>query len=202
MKMHRSIRIALPIAAMFLLGLGRPTCVQPKSHLLDIPPVIQETEQWCWAASGAMTMNYIRKNPALTQCSQANQRFRFRDIDCCTKPTHPWCVQTGWPDYEANGFSKQKTVNASLEWGEIKRQIYCRKTPFAFSWHMAGDSGHMMVAIGYKTANQRRYVEVNNPYPGIKNRDIYSYAKYKGGGGFDHTHWDDFYEITYVGEDQ
>lgn len=57
----------------------------------------QETQNWCWAASGQMVMDYLGHN--VSQCVQANNRFGRNDcceIDLCPTPTEP-------PTYDASG---------------------------------------------------------------------------------------------------
>jgi len=63
----------------------------------------------------------------------------------------------------------------------------------------------MMVATGYVTIDGTNYVSVNNPLPanasvsGGGTQEIYTYDKYVGGPSYDHTHWNDYYNITYTG---
>ncbi len=63
----------------------------------------------------------------------------------------------------------------------------------------------MMVATGYVTIDGTNYVSVNNPLPanvsasGGGTQEIYTYDKYVGGASYDHTHWNDYYNITYTG---
>ncbi|MBN2223701.1 MAG: C39 family peptidase [Deltaproteobacteria bacterium] len=151
----------------------------------------QETEMWCWAASAEMVMDYLGKD--IPQCIQANDRFIRRD--CCQNPTPIPCVQGGWPQFEKYGFSYDKTNNTALSWDEIKSQIDDLKSPFCFSWLWnGGGGGHMMVVVGYRTANGKNYVEIIDPYPPhVGARRIISLGEFYSGP--DHAHWVDYYNI-------
>ena len=57
----------------------------------------QETDEWCWAASGETVMNYVGPRE-VPQCYQANQELGR--TDCCNCPTPGACVQPGWPQFD------------------------------------------------------------------------------------------------------
>ena len=53
----------------------------------------------------------------------------------------------------------------------------------------------MMVATGYVVIAGVNYVAVNNPWPPkVGDQYIKTYDDYVGGS--DHTHWDDYYNVT------
>ena len=148
---------------------------------------------WCWAASGEMCMDFLGTN--VTQCDQA--RKRFNHTDCCNTPTPSGCVMGGWPEFEKYNFTVNKTTwGNALSWDVLKKQIFCKLKPFCFSWGWTGGGGHMMVAYGYVTANNERYVLVNNPWPpnaGALQMITYDFFVASAG---DHEHWVDYYDIT------
>lgn len=103
-------------------------------------------------------------------------------------------MQGSWPEYGKYGFTADTTSDAALSWDDVKRQIYCRRTPFTFSWHWTGGGGHMMVATGYTTVRGTNYVAINNPWaPNVGDASIITYNVYVSGA--DHTHWIDYYNI-------
>jgi hypothetical protein len=129
----------------------------------------------------------------VTQCDEANKRFGRSD--CCNSPVPGACVNGGWPEFGKYGFSFKTTSNAPLSWSDVRKQIYCKKKPFAFSWHWAGGGGHMMVVIGYVTVNGVDYVTINDPLPeNVGSQRVITYAAYVSGSGY--THWDDYYDVT------
>jgi len=151
----------------------------------------QETRMWCWAASGEMCMEFLGTN--VTQCDEANKRFGR--TDCCNSPVPNACVNGGWPEFEKYGYTAAITSDAALSWEDLKKQIYCVKKPFAFSWHWTGGGGHMMVVTGYAVINNVNYVSINDPWePNVGNQRLISYTEYVSGA--DHTHWNDYYNIT------
>lgn len=176
----------------FVLPLTLAGCCAP--GLIGSQPVTlraQETSMWCWAASGQMVMNSLGTN--VSQCDEANKRFNR--TDCCNNPVPNACINGGWPEFEKYGFSFKTTSDAPLSWSDIKKQIYCEKKPFTFSWHWNGGGGHMMVLIGYVTIDGVNYVTINDPLPpNIGDQRVITYDAYISGSGY--THWNDYYDVT------
>ena len=145
---------------------------------------------WCWAGSGQMVMEFL--GVKVTQCDEANKRFGYSD--CCGRPAPRHCIQGGWPEFGKYGFKYKTTSDAPLTWAQIRDQIFCRKEPFAFSWHWKGGGGHMMVAVGYVTIDGTNFVSVNDPWPPNGGTQYTkTYDNYVSGP--DHTHWDDYYDV-------
>jgi hypothetical protein len=183
----------------FLLGsltliVGFAACCTP--GIIGSQPVTlrpQETGMWCWAASGEMVMEFLGHD--VHQCVEANNRFGR--TDCCNTPAPNDCVNGGWPEFDKYGFAADITSDAALSWAQVQSQIYCRKEPFAFSWHWNGGGGHMMVATGYVTIDGTNYVSVNNPWPPNQGaQEVDTYDVYVSGS--DHTHWNDYYNVRYT----
>jgi hypothetical protein len=186
------MRRVLLAAALLLTGLAcKRGCKPPDSRLLTVTLRPQETSMWCWAASGEMVMEFL--GATVEQCDEANRRFGR--TDCCNTPTPTACVNGGWPEFNKYGFTFDVTSDAALSWTDVKRQIHCKKKPFAFSWHWTGGGGHMMVATGYRTIDGVRFVCVNNPWPpNVGDQYCHTYDDYVSGS--DHTHWNDYYNVT------
>ena len=173
-------------------------CNPPDIATVDVPLRGQQTSMWCWAASGQMTMNFIHPASGIQQCDEANKRFGR--TDCCNSPVPNACINGGWPEYQKYNFTADMTSDTALSWAALKSQIYCKKKPFAFSWHWNGGGGHMMVVTGYVTIARANYVSINNPWPPTGGtQEIITYEAYVGGSAYDHTHWNDYYNITYKG---
>lgn len=186
----RNLTLSL-LASVLLLYLT--SCCTPNPTIGSQPVTLypQQTSMWCWAASGEMCMNFLGAN--VQQCDEANKRFGR--TDCCNNPVPTACVNGGWPEFTKYGFKADVTSDAALSFDAIKKQIYCYRKPIAFSWHWTGGGGHMMVITGYFVMDGVQYVTVNNPwYPNVGAQEIYTYAKYVSGS--DHTHWNDYYNIT------
>src|SRR5665213_927301 len=67
------------------------TCVPAAISSLNVVLRAQKTEQWCWAASAQMLMEYLGKT--VEQCDQAN--VRLGRSDCCKSPTPTACIAGG-----------------------------------------------------------------------------------------------------------
>ena len=159
-------------------------------------------------------MDYLGHN--VSQSTQANTRFGRTDcanIDLCPSPTEApkydaagnciGCPCPGWPQFDKFGFTFKRTHNAALSWDDLRKQVSnepcCTKKPFAFSWGWTGGGGHMMVVKGYLTLANTNYVVILDPWgPCVGDERIITYADYVESVG-NHTHWDDFYDITYTG---
>lgn len=177
-------------AASLILSTG---CCTPNELIgsQSVPLRAQETNMWCWAASGEMVMDFLGTN--VSQCDEANKRFGRND--CCNNPVPTPCVNGGWPEFAKYDFSFTRTNDAALSWETLKKEIDCYNRPIAYSWHWNGGGGHMMVVTGYAEINGTRYVSVNDPWsPNVGSQYFLTYTAYVSGSGY--THWDDFYQIV------
>jgi hypothetical protein len=186
----KKLIIALASLAVILCMFN--SCCTPKpSYTLDVALRPQETSMWCWAASGQMCMQFLGKS--VTQCDEANKQFGRSD--CCNSPVPGDCVNGGWPEFAKYNFKSDRTSNTALSWDALKKQIYCSRRPVAYCWPWTGGGGHMMVALGYSEINAQKWVLINNPWaPNVGETTFISYDEYVSAS--DHTHWDDFYNIT------
>jgi len=191
-----------------------PACLPGSSSALPVPMYGQETDQWCWAASGQMIMDYL--GTTVAQCTEANDSFGR--TDCCNDNggtcggmfsvlvyilNHAACINPGWPDFGNYGFDST-VLNDALSWNDLRKQLsdapHCRKTPVAFSWGWSGGGGHMMVARGYASVTVPMFgnfdvVAIRDPWPPCSgDSKIITYGEYVERKG-DHVHWSDYYDI-------
>jgi hypothetical protein len=172
--------------------------IVPKEKLLDVPLAPQETELWCWAASGEMIMKALGKN--VSQGEQVN--IKLNRNDCLLVPTPGDCVTGGWPEYEKYGLSICPRYGG-LTCRELAEEI-ANKRPVGFSWSWKDSkskaSGHYMVARGYIIIDDIMLVVVNDPAPVNKGTiKIMTYSDYVA---FEpvYTHWFDHYKIMGIGK--
>ncbi len=194
--LKKSVLFLMSVSIAMLLVVG--CCVPKAMESLPVTLHPQETNMWCWAASGQMVMDYLGHD--VSQCVQANNRFGL--TSCCNTPTPGACVNGGWPEFAKYNFDSQHTTNTALTWKQLTKEIStstdCSKRPVCFTWHWNGGGGHMMVAIGYKTVDGVNMVEVNNPLaPNVGSHYFIAYNAYVSGSGY--SHWDDYYRIYYKG---
>ena len=174
---------------LFIEGCCTPN---PSIGSIDVPLYPQQTDMWCWAASGQMCMTFLGAKVDVSQCTQANNEFG--QTNCCNNPTPTPCVNGGWPEFTKYGFTATTTSDAALTWDQIKTQIGCLNKPVAFSWHWTGGGGHMMVVTGYAVIDGENYVFINDPWaPNVGGQYPITYDDYVSGS--DHTHWNDYYDI-------
>ena len=185
----------LVVLAILPLSFFIQCCCTPNASIGSVAVALhpQQTNMWCWAASGQMCMSFLGATVDITQCTQANNRFG--KTNCCNSPTPSPCVNGGWPEFDKYGFSSNMTTDAALSWADVKKQIYCYHKPIAFSWHWTGGGGHMMVITGYAVVNGQNMVFINDPWaPNVGGQYAITYDDYVAGSG--HTHWNDYYNIT------
>jgi hypothetical protein len=168
-------------------------CSPPDSYTVGVTLHPQETDMWCWAASGEMVMEALRPNPRVIQCDEANKRFGLSA--CCNHPTPGECVEGGWPEFSKYNFD-YKIKKGALEFSEVQSEIFCNNRPFAFSWHWVGGGGHMMVVTGYKIVNGTKYIIKDDPWPPNQGQDSVAITYDFYVRGSDHTHWDDYYKVV------
>lgn len=168
------------------------SCCKPDPNVGSVPLTATDQHQsnWCWAASGEMTMELL--GASIDQCDEANKRFSR--TDCCNTPTPSACNNGGWPEFEKYGFTADHTTDAPLTFEEIKTQIYCRKAAFCNTWHWNGGGGHMMVISAYMVLDGVEWVYLRDPLPvGIGSSRWIRYTAYVSGANY--THWDDYFNI-------
>jgi len=137
--------------------------------LLDIKPVEQEEDIWCWVASTTEMLNRLGvpqqvghpPYPPYRQCVLFNIVKNPVGIDCCTV-THPTgveeCKKTGWPDDVFDKLGVPYTPGGALPWNWVKGQIcpqkihpgvYSPGEPFIFVAWPDGGINHTYVVKGF-----------------------------------------------------
>jgi len=163
---------------------------QPAPYCLDVKLHPQDADNWCWAASGQMIMEYFGTN--VLQCDQATNVFKPHV--CCNRPVPADCDKPERPQFAGNyGFACQP-VNGALKWKVLSREILQNRRPVAFSWLWHKGGGHIMVAYGCLTEEKIDYVFVRDPGPTRKGRSRYfPYPTYVR--GVNYSHGEDFYLV-------
>lgn len=189
---YQQVRSTVKVSIFVLSFVGCSTTFCAAENPLGVKLEGQQESNWCWAATGAMIMDYHGRG--VTQCKQACNQFGRQD--CCNPSV---CDEPGWPEFAKYGFSFKRTSNKSLSKAQIQNQIDNGR-PVAFTWHWLDENGkdegrgHMMVIVGYATQNGVLYLRVNNPLPVNQGNQIWITYDYYDKGS-DHSHWDDFYDI-------
>ena len=179
------------LSAVTLAALSGCCTPDPNVGSQNVKATDQHQSNWCWAASGEMTMEFLGAN--IDQCDEANKQFGR--TDCCNAPTPTACNNGGWPEFGKYGYQADHTSDAPLSWDNVKYQISCHQTPFCNTWHWSGGGGHMMVISAYAVIDGANYVYLRDPLPvGVGSSRWITYAAYVSGSGY--THWDAYYNIA------
>ena len=96
-------------------------CNPPLVSTVNVPTLPQQASNWCWAASGQMTMRYLGHDVA--QCTEANNRF---GLTSCCQSNGGSCNNGGWPEYEKYGFTASQTSDAALTFAQVQGQVHAQ----------------------------------------------------------------------------
>jgi hypothetical protein len=133
--------------------------VHSQAQVLNVPEVIQEQDQWCWAGVSKATLNYYGVNQA--QCDIAEYArqvitwYNFGTTNCCVDPTlgcNYWNYNYGYDgsiqDILVHFGSIQNYGSVSpLTQPEITTEITAGR-PFIIRWGWYGGGGHFLVGHG------------------------------------------------------
>jgi hypothetical protein len=140
---------------------GEVKRIYPDHYSLRLAEHPQETDNWCWASSSQMVLEYFGRH--VTQSEMANAQFRRRD--CGKRPVPGECNKGAsimLREYGLECVGADKTLTEL----EIAEQIAGRKNPIIFCWSWTGGGAHVLVACGYsKLKNGTFVVEVLDPAP-------------------------------------
>lgn len=144
---------------------------------LDVPLYAQQTDMWCWAASGEMIMGHLGVN--VSQCTQANAQFGR--ADCCTNFEN--CDDGGWPEFDKYDFFFRGKADP-LTFVHLTAQMTNNK-PVGFVWEWTAGGAHYMVIRGvFQNAAGSQFLHVNDPAPWNANKNnggtakLITYAEY------------------------
>jgi papain like cysteine protease AvrRpt2 len=191
-----------PAVVCCLLAVGAGQAQDKPPDRFSLPVVLhpQETELWCWAATGQMTMEFLGGG-AISQSEQVNRALRR--TDCGMRPTPRACIRGGNITLKPYGFTYDESKKPLTE-GALAYQLYGLHKPVPFAWYFPGGGGHAALAVGYvRQADGTFLVECLDPYPPAF-KDARSWA---GGqrlfipyrrwvSDYDHTFALNYYNVT------
>jgi hypothetical protein len=144
---------------------GASEC-NPTWGLLDIAPVVQKGEVWCWAASANAVLNFhgvidpqsTSTPPLYSQCRLYNIA-KIPGTDCCSLANpndDARCNSTGWPEEVFDNLDPIVTFRpgGALLWHQVKGQLCPNGAlgkPFIYAAHpyQSGAIPHTYVAKGF-----------------------------------------------------
>ncbi len=133
--------------------------VHSQAQVLNVPEVIQEQDQWCWAGVSKATLNYYGVNQA--QCDIAEYArqvitwYNFGSTNCCVDPTlgcNYWNYNYGYDGSIQDilvhfGAIQNYGSGSPLTQPEITTEISDGR-PFIIRWGWYGGGGHFLVGHG------------------------------------------------------
>lgn len=167
------------IICMVIGGLSNVAYSEEISVTLDVPRYGQQTDMWCWAASGEMIMTHLGATGDVSQCAQANKQFDR--TDCCTNFEN--CDVGGWPEFDKYGFFFRGKAQP-LTFVHLTAQMTNNK-PVGFVWAWTSGGAHYMMIRGvFQNAAGEQFLHVNDPAPWNANKanggtaKLITYAEY------------------------
>ena len=133
--------------------------LQSQAQLLNVPQVIQEQDQWCWAGVSKCTLGYYGVN--LNQCDIAEYArqtitwYNFGTTNCCVNSTlgcNYWNYNYGYPGSIQDilihfGSIQNNGVGSDLTLPQITTEIGAGR-PFIIRWGWYTGGGHFLVGHG------------------------------------------------------
>lgn len=178
----------------FLAILLLPFFILPGSgsaKVLDLSLVMQEQDQWCWAAASTSILLYY--NVEIEQCEVAEYTrtksdwHDFGDVNCCVDPSkgcNYWNYNWGKPgsieDILNNWSVEVNNLARHLAEQEVIDEISTEK-PFIIRWGWATGGGHFVTGYGIDNS----LVNYMDPWEGHKTA-LYSWVV--SGGYHEWTH--------------
>jgi hypothetical protein len=147
--------------------------LQSQAQTLNVPQVIQEQNQWCWAGVSKATLNYY--GVAINQCDIAEYArqtitwYNFGSPHCCVDPTlgcNYWNYNYGYPGSIQDilihfGGIQNNGMYGTLNLPQISTEIAAAR-PFIVRWGWYTGGGHFVVGHGISGSD----INYMNPWPG------------------------------------
>ncbi|MCX6283604.1 MAG: hypothetical protein NTW31_05145, partial [Bacteroidetes bacterium] len=181
-------------SAIFVFVISFIIQTQLNGQVLNVPEIIQEQNQWCWAGVSACALDYYCTPTA--QCTIAEYTrtvatwYNFGSTDCCVNPNlgcNYWNYNWGYPgsiqdilvhfdNISNNG------VGSYLSLAEITSNIQLNRV-FIIRWGWTAGGGHFVVGHGISGNN----IYYMNPWYG-EGLKIATYTWMKSDGNHTWTH--------------
>jgi hypothetical protein len=148
---------------------------------LDIPPVVQQQSQWCWAACAEMVLTHYALHK--DQCAIVAEKLALSDDsphDCCGDNEVNFAlvacenvlVDDVWrrlhikSDLKADGVPPLDAPLGRVDFATIQDEIK-NKRPIevGIQWHIDRGGGHAVLIIGWTEKDGKPAVVVNDPLP-------------------------------------
>jgi hypothetical protein len=181
LRLGRNVLIGMVVLAAAPAS-GREACQERTLSLRYAP---QASTNWCWAASGEMTMEWLGDEPnRVCQCRQAEEVLGV--VGCCATPgscvpaadAPARCDAPRWPAFverpDAYGYDYKTTCDAlvgrldddacdrrPIGWFELTAELCAGRPVLAALRSPGSPRGHLIVVKGFSTHGGRRVLVVD-----------------------------------------
>ena len=137
----------------------------PNEKIINIPQIIQEQSNWCWAACAEMVIRYHNES-ATQQCELANELFNR--TECCSDPSSPNCNRPCETRDISNLYSRKhihsKFVENAVTFSKLQSEIDAdRPVEVVYFWRDWEKPGHSVIVRGWRIEDKEEFVHVNDP---------------------------------------
>lgn len=152
---------------------------QPDSRVLDIEPVTQDEDQWCWAACVQMVSTFFASRK--DQCEVVGRKIGLNDPKaCCVQKEQfkeegcsPKEMEVVWERCDIKAVPLLATNSdqpQQLKFTQIREQINNNHpVEVGIKWNEEeGGGGHAVIIKGWERSNGSKLVWVNDPLPQTK----------------------------------
>ena len=165
----KNFKTLLVILLIIIGSLG----LKLNAQILNVPLVIQEQTNWCWAATSKCVLDYYSFTNA--QCTIADYTrtvatwHNFGSVNCCVDPSQGcnyWNYMWGFPGSIEDilihfGSIYDNEISTYLSIPQIQAEASAGR-PFIFRWGWYSGGGHFLVGQGISGTN----MYYMNPLPG------------------------------------
>lgn len=147
--------------------------IPTNAQILDVPEVIQEENQWCWAGVSKAVLDYYTAD--VSQCEiaeyvrEVSTWHNFGDVNCCENPNvgcNYWNYNWGTAGSIQDILIHFKEINNyGVSWALSEEDLQTEITatrPFIARWGWTSGGGHFVV--GYGVSDE--YIYYMNPWFG------------------------------------
>lgn len=137
----------------------------PNEKIINVPQIIQEQSNWCWAACAEMVIRYYNE-PGTQQCEFANELFNR--TECCSVPSSPNrnrpCETRDISNLYSRKHIHSKFVEDAVPFSQLQSEIDAdRPVEVVYFWRDWEKPGHSVIVRGWRIEDKEEFVHVNDP---------------------------------------
>jgi hypothetical protein len=158
--------------------LAPPAAAAPEAATtLSISQLVQEQNQWCWAASGLTIARFLGYGTGVSQNTFCDYSRGYpAGSQCPNQPGELTWVQRG---YQALGL-RPGTVTGALSFASVQGEI-AGSRPIETGIYWTAGGGHAQVIYGYDSSGLVYY---GDPWPSSRRYSAMAYSSYVRNGQF------------------